>query len=143
MRSPRGFTLVEVALALFILATALTVLLSLQSSSTRKAIDERQRIAATLMARQIMAAIEVHPDKVPEGEVTGSARDILSRFVPVENSAELPDLEATLLSEKWPIPIQSGDVLATSDVLRRLTLRVAWGDRAEDALSIVYFYPEP
>jgi len=59
-RSQAGFTLIEVVIALAILAISLTVLLAAQSSNLRNAGRARDLTIATLLARSKMIDIEQH-----------------------------------------------------------------------------------
>ena len=54
-----GFTLVEVVIAILVLAGSLVVLLGLQSSAVTKALRDRNQLQAMLAARHIFAAVEV------------------------------------------------------------------------------------
>lgn len=73
MRTPRiesGFTLLEVMVAMAILATAFTALLSLHAANLRTIARERSYTEALFLARERLAQIEL--EGVPEiGESTG------------------------------------------------------------------------
>ena len=55
----RGFTLIEVVIAVLILSAALVTLLGLQSSILHRALRDEEKQHAMLLARTILSAIEV------------------------------------------------------------------------------------
>jgi len=70
---PRGFTLIEVVVALAILAVSLTVLLSVQAASMRSAGRVRDLTIATLLARSKM--VDIEQELFDEGFTTGEQED--------------------------------------------------------------------
>lgn len=69
----RGFSLLEVVIALAILAMSLTVLLESQSASVRNAGRSRELTIATLLARSKM--VDIEQELFDEGFVTGDSED--------------------------------------------------------------------
>ena len=61
MRRPAGFTLLEVLVAMTIVATGVTALLRLTSSSTDTLATESTRTQALLAARALLAEAELSP----------------------------------------------------------------------------------
>ena len=62
-----GFTLVEIMIAIVILASSITVILGLQSAIMKRAIDDKSRLTAMLFARRILASLESSIDEIPFG----------------------------------------------------------------------------
>ena len=136
----QGFTIIEVTFAIFLLATALVVLLGLQSSAVQKTLRDRDQMHAMLLARQILAAIESSSEPLEATEQEGTPQDIMQLF------AEAPDTDtdedeidqryqARVSIDYWPIP-----GLAEDAVLRVL-LTVYWGELPNEFLEVVYFIP--
>lgn len=142
----RGFTLIEITIAVLILAGSLVILLGLQSSATARSVDDRVRQHAMLEARKILTALELAPEEPALGEIRGPVREVVSQiFQPLstesmEDSARreawaLPyTFEATLRVERWELP-------RIEDAMRRITVRVAWGPNPAEAYEVEYFIP--
>lgn len=111
----RGFTLIEVMVALAIVAFAFVALLGLHNRNILLVANGQQLAQATLLARELITQME-----------------ILERF---------PD-EGT---SGGPIPGYPGfrwdrDVRATDlDAVREVHLRVIWDERIPDACSLIYY----
>lgn len=76
MRTTRGMGIVEVVLAIGVLAMAIQVFLTVFSNSGRQALQTRNRTAAILHANSLMDEIEAHPygDAKPLNWATGVVR---------------------------------------------------------------------
>lgn len=144
MKFPRGFTLIEIAFAIIILAGSFVVLLSLNSSATRRAIDDRDRQQAMLVARRILAAIEVAQDPIETQDRTGSAREILARFVEESDSDRenrfLDRFKARLNVTLWGIPNLN------PEAMKQISLTIGWGlgsngSAGQDEVKVLYFVP--
>lgn len=66
MRQARGFTVIEILMALGMAAVGLLVILSVFSSSSAHALQSRNRSVAILMANSLMDDIESHTYGDPE-----------------------------------------------------------------------------
>lgn len=145
IRSQKGFTLIEITIAILILAVSLVTLLGLQSSAVQESLRTRNKQKAMLLARQIMAAIENDEEPPETQNVTGRAYDILKKFAPFEKLGSGKDLEMKSESgadfetqftvEDWKIP------KLPEKALRRVYLKVSWSPSPADSLEVVYFVP--
>lgn len=139
-----GFTLIEVIFAIIILASSLTVLLGLQSAAVSKGLRDRNQLQAMLLAKNILAAIEIKPE-VDETNTTETVARLLEDFnaVPSLDDTEKESyngMYAKLVIEEW----QNPDILTdkvNENVLKRVYLKIFWGDFPEDQMEIVYFIP--
>jgi len=133
-----GFTLIEITIAVFILAVSLVTLIGLQSSILQRSISDRNEIEAMLVARRILAAIESNEEPVPPQELAGSAAEVLRNFVTgseeEEYSAAFQSLQAELKVEDW----EFGESVTS---LRRVKLRLSWSENPADSFNVFYFIP--
>lgn len=135
-----GFTLIEIAFAVLMLAGSLTVLLGLQSSSIQRAVHDRNMQQAMLVARQILTAVELRTDALDPGEETGPPARIIKKIIPsyVDDERKIDptgQFTATLAIRNWKLP--NFDV----EVAKRITLTVSWSSSPLDVLTVEYFVP--
>lgn len=139
-RLQQGFTLIEIIIAVMVLAVSLTTILGLQSSSTDQAIRTRNKQEAMLIAREIMSAIELQGSAIENISLNTSALEVLQKYLPPDkqkkNRAEtgLP-LQADLSIDFWAmkgLPDKS---------VKKVSLVVYWSDNPQDKISIIYFIP--
>jgi len=140
-RRDAGFTLVEIAFAILILAGSMVVLLGLQSSLVRREVADKNRQDAMLIARRVMAAVESLPDFPENGTRQGSARQILVELL---TDKVLGDRDEILDRYQVEMGIQNWGIPELNDrAMRSLALKVYWSDYPLDAISLVYFVPAP
>ena len=143
LRQSSGFTLIEIVIAIMILAMSLVTLLGLQSASIDQSIRTKNKTRAMLAARQIMSVIETEGQTIDLQEKSGTVNEILSKFLknPPKDSKEEQELldteslQAYLVVEKWDV---KG---LPKDVARRIRLRISWSDSPVDSIEVVYFIP--
>lgn len=138
-KSIAGFTLIEVMLAVLILAGSLVVLLGLQSSIINRNIQDRNRQYAMLAARRILSAVETAEEPPQAQTIEGSPDEIVAEILGVSEDRELSPyeegLQAEMVIEDWPISMIEESPIA------RLRLLVYWGPSKADSLEVVYFFP--
>lgn len=136
--SNAGFTLIEIIIAVLILASSLTILLGLQSATVRRAIQDRETQQAMLVAREIMSTVETVKDPVLIQNASGSAEEVMKS---VSGGAPLPEgdidpsgqFTVDLVVEKVPLPILG------EDRMKRLTLTLLWEGGPPRGLVLDYF----
>jgi len=138
--SERGFTLIEITLAILVLAGSFTVILGLLSSATQRAVRDKNSQSAMLLARRILAAIETSKDIPNTGVQEDPANRLLATLMPgiEENSPELEDgkiFNARMTTEDWPV----GE---DKDSLVRISLVLSWSDSPGDSFYVTYFMPK-
>lgn len=139
-----AFTLIEITIAILILASGLVILLGLQSSSIARAVRDRDKLQAMLLARQVLAAIESAKEPVQNQERVSSAEAMLEELLPegrkvaayYDNS--LRRFQLRLKVGNWELPIPN----FPPQQVKRLDLTVAWSNSPLDSLTITYFIPE-
>ena len=139
-RAERGFTLIEITLAILVLAGSFTVILGLLASATQRAVRDKNSQSAMLLARRILAAIETNKDAPNTGVQEDQANKILVSLMPGldENSPELDDTKifnARLTTEDWPIGEDRNSVV-------RISLVLSWSDSPADSLYVTFFKPK-
>ena len=142
LRRSRGFTLIEVVIALVILGSAMVVLLGLQSSILKRTIEEQRKQRAMLLARQVMTAVESQDDLPIEGSLTGRIDEILSGLHMISNTDQtLSDDDLTFRAEfntsDWGIPG------VADKAMRKFELIMRWGEAPDESLTVIYFTPNP
>lgn len=138
MRRSKGFTLLEIMIAVVILSIALVTLLSLQASVLSQEVRDKERQAALGIARQILTALEIREDPMEDGELNLRAGELLSMLYdnPTPNNSNVPekglDYLATLSVSPRGIP-----TLSKND-LQEFKLTIRWGEGELDKVSFLY-----
>lgn len=134
----RGFTLVEVAVAIAILGIGLTTLMTLLTSVMDSYAHERNLFRASLYAQYLMTLIEVAQADPDLGSNESSLADELKQAGYFDNDRSGEEEESI---RDWKV---SKDVTSISfppldDPLRRVDLIVRWSESAGDSFRLVYF----
>ena len=122
-----GFTLLEVMVAMSIIAIALTAVIGSQSQSVGLAGEAKFNISAPLLAQSKMAEMELEdPD-----DLTSDAGDFREDF---------PDY-------RWDVKVSDVTLVEPeqgSDYLKQIDLTISWGDDGpyEYSLRLYRFVPE-
>lgn len=120
---PEGFTLLEVVVALGVLATALVALIGLHGRNIRAVEYDRQLVRATLLAQRVMT----------ETLVTSDFPD------PTEESGTFEDAP----SFAWNVRILPGPTEELEEEMREIQVRVFWDEREPDAALLITHLRRP
>ena len=140
-----GFTLVEVVIAILVLAGSLVVLLGLQSSAVTKALRDRNQLQAMLAARHIFAAVEVfqqfddRDDTLPVYQLLRDLEALPDFGDSAEEEQLYAGMEARIQISEWENPEALAPLGADINLLKRIYLQIFWGESPDDQLEIVYF----
>lgn len=115
-RAPAGFTLIEVLVALAIVAIAFVGLLGLHNGNLRVVSHDQNLATATLLAREYITQFEL-VEQWPELGSTGGTIEKAPGFAWEREVTEVPDLPS----------------------LRRIDLRIIWDPRIPDACRLTYY----
>lgn len=143
VKQERGFTFVEVIIAVMLLAVATSVLIGLESSAVQRLIRDRNTQQAMLAARRIMSMIEIQQDNLTlANQIQGPVATVLSQIgaPTITDEAErlaLEPLNASVTIEPWTPPGNNIE----ENAMNRITLSIAWGPTPDEAFMIVYFIP--
>ena len=126
-RTSFGFTLLEVMVAMAIIAIALTAVLGSQSQSVSLASEAKFNTTAPLLAQSKIAEVEV----AEQNDLTGDSGDFGEDF---------PDYTWELSVED----ITFEEPENVSDLLKRIDLKVSWGEEEQYQyrLRLYRFFPK-
>ncbi len=138
--SQHAFTLLEVMVAIAVLAISFTVLLTFSGNTLVKSGRAERMLTATLLARQKMAEIEIDLNKsIKKGEFPEEKSDEGKFDEPFEDynwkmEIRRVELPAPVTGEKGSIQETIGRQLTKeiSKTVRELTLTVLWTEMGEE-----------
>ena len=123
MADRRGFTLLEVLVAVAVLATALVSLLSLHGKNIQTIAYDQQLSRATMLAQDVMTrtlVTEAFPD-------------------PTRNSGAFQNDP----QYRWELEVLRGPTPELADEMREIHVRVFWDEREPDAVRLVTLLRKP
>lgn len=136
----RGFTFVEIIIALSLLAIAAGLLIGLQSAAVQRTLRDRSAQQAMLAARRIMASIEANADKL---QISDQSNEPLSAVLQTlgapapsatDNKQELDNLRVSLQFVDWDLPLENIE----NPAMRKVILTISWSDAPQDSFKIDY-----
>ncbi len=139
--SAAGFTLIEIVIAVALLAVALTTLLGLQSAIVGNTLTSRDQMQATLIARSVLSGIEMKDAIADEKGGSFSVEDAYRDYgIPYpESEAE----RATLQRFHVDMQVAPWKVAEDESGMNKLELTVSWGDSHQQRVNFIYFAPTP
>ncbi|MBI5441327.1 MAG: type II secretion system protein [Deltaproteobacteria bacterium] len=116
----RGFTLLEIIVALAILGTTFTVLLSAHTAAARREAEARRLLTGTSLARELVSRTEV--EGLPAfGKDDGDFGEDFPEF-------------------KWEREVTDGPLANVFTDLKQVSVRVNWSDGGKPRSTEVVFY---
>lgn len=136
-----GFTLIEIIIAVLVLATALVTLLGLQAAAVERTIRDNNKQRAMFIARTILAAIESSEEPIEPQDLSAPAADVIKKLAPEDSTdrdflQEISQFDAHFVVENWELP----DI--DPKALKRVTLTISWSPAFQDSFQVNYFIPE-
>ncbi len=145
MRTSKGFTLLEVALAILILASALVILIGMQSSAVDQAFRDRYSQQSMLLARELLSVIESSEDVVEIADKESSASEMLKQepFSVLEERRERdPDYDQALNDLTVHYSVAYWGIAGLDEqAMKKITLEIWPMDIPDDVFQVVYFIP--
>ena len=138
IRSARGFTLLEIAVAVTLIGFFLTTLLSLQTQYLEMHYQEDHRTRAAMYAEYLMTTIDAKSSSPPIGSEEGDLVDEL-RDAGYFQESDIKNPERELKGWRYKREVVQVPVPPLEDALRRIDLSVSWGESAAESFSVVYF----
>lgn len=138
--SQRGFTFIEVVIAVSLLAAAAAIIIGLQASAVQRGIHDKFSQISILVARRLMASLEANEQDLQPFEQSGRVVELLTTFkmnMPEDKDelSILEQLQATVRIEPWSIPN------VDPDAMRKISVIVSWSPDPYDAVRLIYFAP--
>lgn len=138
-----GFTLIEVLIALLVLATSMIVILSLQGSIMSRTVQDSRAQRALLASRLILSLIEAQEATLPLVNDQGNAAEVIRAIAPEGgnlpasfNPQDLFDIQASITTQPWT----PGGIAANS--LKKFVVTLRWGDGPSESLETTYLGTE-
>jgi prepilin-type N-terminal cleavage/methylation domain-containing protein len=133
----KGFTLLEITVAVAILGVGLTTLIAAQANLINRYLEEKRLFQASLYAQYLMTFIELD-NNPPE---LGTKTDRL--YSELNEHGYFKDLKNKNLRKEikdWTVKktVTPFDFLEYEDIMRRIDLEISWGNK-EGSYSIVYY----
>jgi len=124
--SSRGFTVLEVLVALAILGSAFTMLLAAHASAVRVEGSAQRLMTGTLLARQILTTTEIEGPP----SMGGDSGDFGEAFPDYAWERTVQDLN---LPVSLPLSVPVGD-------LKQIHIAVTWPERGQTASVDLFYY---
>ena len=138
LKSQNGFTLIEMMIAVLILATALVVMLGLEQSNIVRTINDQNRKVALSLARKVMAAIDLEQITINIDEEKESK--IIDFFN--QNNIEY-DNDDKKNYDKFSIVLKASSPtiagIEQDNIIKLIELKILWGESYKEQLSIVRY----
>ncbi len=141
IRKQRGFTLIEIGIAILMLATSLVVLIGLEHASMQRAINDKNKRIALSVARRIMSDIEIGKLKI---DVDEKQEDDLMNFLKkndfdlnVEDKNEKRNLENFSILLQASSPTLAG--IEQDNLIKLIELTISWGETNREKLYLIRY----
>lgn len=135
----RGFTLIEILIAVVILSASMAIFAGIQAASIGATIRNREAFQAVLIARTIMSFVETRDSDLPFQNKSGSATQILHE-VSEDETAVIPKE----ISDRFQVQftVENPNIPNIDQyLLRRLILVISWGARADERIELNFYLP--
>lgn len=134
-----GFTLIEIAVAVFILGLALTTLIGLQTRIVSLYVEERNLTKAALYGQYLLSILDCELEPPKEGSIQESLDSKLRKLGYFKDLANKEQERENMKGWQYRMDVTEIDIYPFEAPLRRVDLKIFWDDSGE-AFSLVYFY---
>ena len=128
-----------------LLAAAASILIGMEGAAVQRTLHDQSVQQAMLVARRILATVESADPSIEIQSLAGvSATQALQTLNapqatdPREQRA-LDRIQVTMEVQQWQLPIPKIE----ENPLRRLELKLSWGDQPDENFVVTYFIPAP
>jgi len=143
--SQSGFTFIEVTVALALLAVAASILIGMQGAAVKRTLRDISAQEAMLVARRIMASIELLKDSDASlpSQSSGSVRDLLQQLNITgigekPGSSAIDRMTASISVDELQIQMPYEEKL---EQMKLVTLKLSWGPGSDEWIQLVYQRP--
>lgn len=137
-KSQKAFTLIEITIAVFMLASALVVLLGLEQSNISRTLNDQNRKIALGLARKVMSAIELEKIEINvDEEKDGKVLDFFKQNNIEYDKDEKDRLENFSVVLKASSPNLAG--FEQDNLIKLIELKISWGETHRESLSIIRY----
>lgn len=137
-KNQKAFTLIEIAIAVFMLATSLVVILGLEQSNIARTLNDQNKKIALGLARKVMAAIELEKIEI---NIDEEKEDNIVNFFNQNNIEYDKDdkdkLENFSVTLKASSPNLAG--FEQDNLIKLIELKISWGETRREELSIIRY----
>ena len=137
-----GFTLIEVTMAILILAGSLTIMIGLQAAIIERTVHDNNEKQAVMLARQILAVIEAEEGKgnpLSIQDTTDSVENLIESILGVDY--ELPERERFENFQSRLLVQYAGIPNVGEEALKRIDVSVNWSEAPQDQVEVTLFIP--
>lgn len=133
-----GFTLIEITIAVFMLASSLVVMLGLEQSNMTRTINDQNRKVALGLARKVMSYIELQKVNINIDEE--KADKIINFFS--QNNIEYDKDDKDVL-DKYDVNLKATSAQISGfeqdNLIKLIELKISWGPSHREELSVIRF----
>jgi len=136
--SKRGFTLIEILIALTIMGLATVTILGLESSILSSTVRSEQRITALSLARLVLTQLEYDPPQ-ESIKTAGDIKQILEQLgsSPLPINLNFPEFQVSVSVN------QITQSVIPPNTLMLASVTVSWSEYATDSVNIPFYYIHP
>lgn len=143
-----GLTLVEVLVAILILGLSVSTILGLQSSILRRTLQDRYQRTAMLLARTILAKVEIDPDEFSTQNISMSADRFIRQKIgdygyDKESLIDAENYNVSLSVKDQEIPVFSEEAGLDIAEMKEIRLNIFWGDANDENIDIIFYCKKP
>ncbi|MBX7137277.1 MAG: prepilin-type N-terminal cleavage/methylation domain-containing protein [Oligoflexia bacterium] len=139
--SSAGFTLIEITIAIVIIASAMVIFLGLQSSIVDQTLRAGEQEQAMMLARRILAKYETSDDPLNVGETVWESGKTALEDLDLFSDQDQEQLD-TLNHFHIRLTIGTqGIPQLEEDAMKRLDLVIAWGAAPDQRFEVLYYVP--
>lgn len=138
--SERGFSLLELMVALAVFVVSIGVLLAAQTASMRSQERARNLFTATALMRELLTTAET--EGIPGEGDENTDGEFGDKYPGFKWRREISDAyaDASLIGQAATFGVDLGDVQASLPGLRQVKLTVEWGsEESPESTSITYY----
>lgn len=142
-----GLTLIEVLVAVLVLGMSISTIFGLQSSILRRTLQDKNQRTAMLLARTILAKIEIDPDEFSTQDTSMTAAHFIKQKIgdygyDKESLKEAENYDVFLTIKNQEVPIFSEESGLDIAEMKEIRLKIYWGEADDESIEVVLYTKE-